>query len=525
MGEIAINPIHNVHKKYRTMNFVNPYIFAPPVDLSTNTEIGGVASTISTPALLATKLGIDASRITNFAIVGSDIKCTITGSYSATTNYFYNDANITYFRDADGLVIAVAPSSMFQGNASEYCTVLDFKNLLALGTDSCRNSNYTHYWFKSATTIANNSFSANLFAKVIDIRNCTTLGSSSANNAVFEVSYGCRIYANSFLATNNGGSPDGDLTSAIAQGATVTYVLNNTAPNAVTDLSLNTVYNTSVKLNFTAPTGSINAIAFYEAWNGSEFLGQIIEKECFQLKQGISYTDFYIVARDIYYNASLKSNSISFSTTSSFTLLTGLKLFYGLDEESGIFAHNYFNKQFLRNIGCTVNQTGKIRKSYSASSAGQYLTQTKGVPYIAGNFTINLWAYRTSAPTATHAGLINFGDYASTGFGLWMNTSGDIAYRINGSFAYNAAANIPLNTWTMVSMVYNGSTIKVYVNSIEKTSVSFSTNPVAATFIKLFQGFSGATFIGSLDLVSVHNIALTPTEITTFYNGGTGITL
>jgi len=34
MGEIAINPIHNVHKKYREMNLVNPYVFAastPPI--------------------------------------------------------------------------------------------------------------------------------------------------------------------------------------------------------------------------------------------------------------------------------------------------------------------------------------------------------------------------------------------------------------------------------------------------------------------------------------------------------------
>jgi hypothetical protein len=31
MAEINIKPVHNVHKKYRQVNFVNPYIFTPPV--------------------------------------------------------------------------------------------------------------------------------------------------------------------------------------------------------------------------------------------------------------------------------------------------------------------------------------------------------------------------------------------------------------------------------------------------------------------------------------------------------------
>ncbi len=67
-----------------------------------NTEIGGVASTISTPALLASKLAIDVSRISNFAIVGSDIKCKITGSYTSVN--FNGDTSITYFDDKDGLI-------------------------------------------------------------------------------------------------------------------------------------------------------------------------------------------------------------------------------------------------------------------------------------------------------------------------------------------------------------------------------------------------------------------------------------
>ena len=39
MGEFNINPVHNVHKQYRQVNFVNPYIFTPPV---VNTLLNGL---------------------------------------------------------------------------------------------------------------------------------------------------------------------------------------------------------------------------------------------------------------------------------------------------------------------------------------------------------------------------------------------------------------------------------------------------------------------------------------------------
>jgi len=50
-----------------------------------NTYIGGVSATINTPALLASTLGISASRIKLFSTIGSDIQCAIIGgSYSIT---------------------------------------------------------------------------------------------------------------------------------------------------------------------------------------------------------------------------------------------------------------------------------------------------------------------------------------------------------------------------------------------------------------------------------------------------------
>lgn len=66
---------------------------------SYNTYIGGVAATLGTPALLATKLGISTANISGFSIVGADIKCTISVSYSIPNSAFYQNTNITSYLD------------------------------------------------------------------------------------------------------------------------------------------------------------------------------------------------------------------------------------------------------------------------------------------------------------------------------------------------------------------------------------------------------------------------------------------
>lgn len=295
MGEIAINPIHNVHKKYRKVNLVNSYIFTPPVDLSTNTEIGGVASTISTPALLATKLGIDVSRITNFSIVGSDIKCKITGSYGIPASAFLSNVNISYYEDVGGLVNYIGNES-FKSNSLKW---LFLPAVVSTGTDCFADGSGNQRDF-------------------VYIPLCTDLGGTSGDNNCFI--YGLqtkKIYCHPSLATNNGGAPDGDIAYAISQGATVRYVTNFTAPNPVTTLAAGTIYNTAIQLNFTAPS-STNAIEYYELYKDGVFVKNITVSGGYLtgLTPSTSY-NFTLIAVDIFLNKSVVSNSMSVSTTNT----------------------------------------------------------------------------------------------------------------------------------------------------------------------------------------------------------------
>lgn len=329
MGEIAINPIHNVHKKYRTMNLVNPYIFAPPVDLSTNTEIGGVASTISTPALLATKLGIDVSRITNFSIVGSDIKCKITGNYTLALGLApYMPIEWTYFKDLDNLV------------TSDGSYIRNYPNLHTyevFGVTTLINGSF-NYFGRECPLLANAIFpnalnvSTAAFYGFTDgrkpagtlrhyIPRATALGTSIGDNQVWNGSganSNLIIYAHPSLATNNAGTPDGDIAYAISQSATVRYVTNFTAPNPVTTLSAGTIYNTAIQLNFTPPS-STNTVDYYEVYKDGILQSQEVTASG-QYITGLTPNTFYNItlkAVDIFYNKSVVSNILSVSTTNT----------------------------------------------------------------------------------------------------------------------------------------------------------------------------------------------------------------
>lgn len=290
------------------------------VSTGTNTEIGGVASTISTPALLATKLAIDVSRISNFTIVGSDIKCKITGgSYSIPVNCFRNPVlGITYYDDRDGLV-NVLNSECFGGSYGE--TALNWVNFPNV-TSVIQSFNFTPNLkiieLPKATSITGTAF-GDCEKKTIYAPLCTTLGSSNLNNDVFlSITGSPIIYVHPSLATNNAGSPDGDLDYAITRGATVRYVTNFTAPNPVTTLSAGTIYNTAVQLNFTAPS-STNAIEYYELYFGGVLQTQKITASgqyITGLTPSTSYSNITLIAVDIFLNKSVVSNSLSVSTTS-----------------------------------------------------------------------------------------------------------------------------------------------------------------------------------------------------------------
>lgn len=301
-------------------NLVTREIFGNRNTKGWNTFIGGVSSTISTSAQLATKLGISNNRIRNFVVVGSDIKCKIVGSYAIPEySFFFNSLPYTpasHYKDIDGLVTSVGYWAFYYGGSNGALTSdIEFKNAITLGA-AVFSFGGKRILLKNANTIGNACFYGSSTLEVIYIPNVTTIGADvGMQDGYYQRVFlleglsfaNLKIYAHPSMATINAGGVEGDLANAISRGATVRYVTNFTPPNPVTSLSTGTITSTSIQFNFTSPTGSTNAYDFSEVYkkdiNGNWlYISDIVSSGIVSgLTTGTTY-DFKIVARDIFYN-------------------------------------------------------------------------------------------------------------------------------------------------------------------------------------------------------------------------------
>jgi len=285
-----------------------------------NTYIGGVSGTITSASSLATKLGISVGNISNFTIVGSDIKCKITGTYTFPINAFNaQDAvfpNIlTYYTDTDNLAIGTTESTFYgQTNFTEF----KLQGLINLYQRDFSNTRAFEYYLPNTTSVNNvRAFDLTEKAMVFYLPNCTKYGTShsvdDANFAGFREK--AIIYANPTMATINAGGVDADLAGAITRGAIVRYVTSFVAPNPITDLSVSNVYSSAIQVNFTAPTGSTNAIDFYDCYANGVFKNRITASGQYitGLANGVNYS-LEVKPVDIFYNKS-SSNLVSQTTS------------------------------------------------------------------------------------------------------------------------------------------------------------------------------------------------------------------
>lgn len=285
-----------------------------------NTFIGGVASVISTTALLASKLAIDVSRISDFSIVGSDIKCKITGTYTFPISAFSSQYSffpniLTYYNDDDNLSINATENTFYeQTNFAEF----KLQGLVNLYTRDFYNTRAFEYYLPNVTAVnGERCFDLNEKAMVFYLPNCIKYGVNHSGDSLSFT--GLRekavIYAHPSMATINAGGVEADLAGAITRGAIVRYVTSFVAPSPIIDLAVGSVYSSAIQVNFTAPTGSANAIEFYDCYANGIFKNRITGSGQYitGLTNGVNY-NLEINPVDIFYNKS-SSNIVSQTTS------------------------------------------------------------------------------------------------------------------------------------------------------------------------------------------------------------------
>jgi len=163
---------------------------------------------------------------------------------------------------------------------------------------------------------------------------------------------------------------------------------------------------------------------------------------------------------------------------------------------------------------------GIVGKCLDFDGTTQYVTSSTS-PSVSGNFSISVHIKRQGTGSGLNNTIIDVGNYtANNGFGLWINDSNELTWRINQDYNHYSVGIPTLDTWRHYVLVYNGTTVKVYEDGIEIYTTNYSTNPTVVTnYMRAGkrESTNNEYFNGLIDEVRIYNRALTPSEVKALY--------
>ena len=203
-------------------------------------------------------------------------------------------------------------------------------------------------------------------------------------------------------------------------------------------------------------------------------------------------------------------------------LNTNIISYYKMNETAGNILDAVGNYP-LTNDGAEYEATGIIGTAMDFVSANtDYLKSNAVVDLTAngGDFTIGMWI-KPDNVVANHWALTL--DVATV-FGII--TSGTEVCVVMGGGQCSSGAGIGIGNWYHVVATGDGTTVRLYVDSVSVKNVTTAYVFTATEY--LYVGVHGTElasyFDGIIDEVGIWNRVLTPAEIIQLYNGGAGIT-
>ncbi len=182
----------------------------------------------------------------------------------------------------------------------------------------------------------------------------------------------------------------------------------------------------------------------------------------------------------------------------------------------------------LTAVNTPTYETGKFNNAIKfAKASNQYAWKSSYVPLSGtGNFSISLWVKFTSFATGDHS-MVCSGAGSSNATPIFFQNDSIAVSKVFfelGSATGRVINGTTLSTgvWYHFVVVYNGSTIKIYLNGSEDGSVNYSSaNLEAGSFVvgENVWDKSSAPFDGVIDDLAIFSRALTATEISNLYNG------
>lgn len=207
-------------------------------------------------------------------------------------------------------------------------------------------------------------------------------------------------------------------------------------------------------------------------------------------------------------------------------LTTSLKSYYKLDSNS--------NDNTGTNNGTDTSisyVSGKISNaaSFNGTTSKINLATTTS---LTRDLTFNCWVNCTN--TMLRQAIFVKGNGINNAGSVWSFEIGNVTSKL--SFALidgitnptvTSSGSISNSTWTMVTITYDGTTMRLYINGTAdgtQATTSSLNNITMDTAIGYFGSLAGISFSGSIDEFGIWSRALSSTEVTQLYNSGTGLT-
>ena len=179
------------------------------------------------------------------------------------------------------------------------------------------------------------------------------------------------------------------------------------------------------------------------------------------------------------------------------------------------------------NNGATTGQTGKIGNTwdFDGTSNRVDIPINSNMPSGTDVFTHNIWVNPdnfTGYNTFFSLGYGNFNQaFYVTNDGN-ANDGGVEVHRYGGVVVDSGSNAIPSNSWTMLTITYDGTTAKLFFDGVEVGSNTYTLSHTNNGLRFGVNSHNTEFFDGSLDEYTMHNRVLSSSEISALYNLGSG---
>lgn len=220
---------------------------------------------------------------------------------------------------------------------------------------------------------------------------------------------------------------------------------------------------------------------------------------------------------------------------------SGLISYYKLDEETGSKSFDSYINNIDGNLsGATINQTGKIGKSYSFDGVDDFVslgTYSK-FDFDVSDFSVSFWVKVASNHVTTEQAIvIKYGTGATPGFDVGISSNKIFAWIRDGigsgtSEIVITYTNTLVNddAWHFVVASYDrGGYLKVYIDGVEEGSQSIALITTTINNTKLLcigkrDYTTPNCFAGGVDEVGFWDRALNERDVKILFNKGLGKT-